>query len=201
MPKVSDEHREARRRQILEAAMRSFLRGGFQESSMSDIIAESGLSAGAIYGHFASKSEIVAAVASEVLEGGLAAMKEMREPDGTPSHPLDLIQRLVAGLMERAGGTALPVQVWGRAVIDPELRAMFGTVVPAIRAVIADQIALWMHETCGVPDDVAVARGAELAPLMTGILQGGITQAELLDGFDLTAYLALAAPLFEPPAA
>ena len=50
MPKVSEQHREARRDQIVDAALRCFSRKGFQRTSMADIIAESGLSAGAIYG-------------------------------------------------------------------------------------------------------------------------------------------------------
>ncbi|MGN6126918.1 MAG: TetR/AcrR family transcriptional regulator [Humibacter sp.] len=197
MPKVSDEHRMARRRQIVEAAMRSFLRGGFQESSMSDIIAESGLSAGAIYGHFAGKSEIISAVASEVLAGGLAELQEARRPDGTPTHPLDFVRRLVWSLTERVGGTALPVQVWGRAVIDPDLRALFGTILPALVTAIADQTALWMREVRHLSDDEATRRGAELAPLITGMLQGAIVQAELLDEFDLASYIEPARAMFE----
>ena len=54
MPKVTDEYRIAKREEIADAALRAFRRKGFQGASMADIIAESGLSAGAIYGHFAS---------------------------------------------------------------------------------------------------------------------------------------------------
>ena len=197
MPKVSDEHREARRRQIVEAAMRSFLRSGFQGSSMSDIIAESGLSTGAIYGHFAGKSEIVSAVAIEVLEGGLSEMKEARDPDGAPTHPLDFVLRLVTSLTGRVGGTALPVQIWGRAVVDPDLRELFGTILPEIVAAVAEQTALWLHEVRGLGDEQARTRAEHLAPLVTGMLQGAVIQSELLDEFDLAAYLAPARPLFD----
>ena len=49
MPKVSQEHRDARRAQILRAAAACFERKGYQRTTMADIIRESGLSAGAIY--------------------------------------------------------------------------------------------------------------------------------------------------------
>ncbi|WP_456846025.1 TetR/AcrR family transcriptional regulator, partial [Cellulomonas sp. P5_C6] len=67
MPKVTEEYRVARRDEIADAALRAFRRKGFQATSMAEIIAESGLSAGAIYGHYPSKSAIVVDVASRVI--------------------------------------------------------------------------------------------------------------------------------------
>lgn len=61
MPKVSQAHMDARRSQILEAAVACFARSGIHGSSIADICKESGLSAGAIYGHFAGKQAIVEA--------------------------------------------------------------------------------------------------------------------------------------------
>ena len=65
MPKVSDAHRGARRRQIIDAAVACFAREGFHRTSMLDIIKESHLSAGAIYRYFAGKDAIVEAIAEE----------------------------------------------------------------------------------------------------------------------------------------
>ena len=65
MPKVSDDYRASRRQQILDAAVECFARQGFHRTSMQDIFDESGLSAGAVYGYFAGKDDIVAAVADE----------------------------------------------------------------------------------------------------------------------------------------
>ena len=67
MPKVSQEHRDARRAQILRAAAACFERKGYQRTTMADIIRESGLSAGAIYVYFTGKQDIVRAVAEESL--------------------------------------------------------------------------------------------------------------------------------------
>ena len=68
MPKVTEAHRTARRDEIIGAALRCFAAKGYQRTSMADVIEESGLSAGAIYGYFAGKQELFAAVAGRVLE-------------------------------------------------------------------------------------------------------------------------------------
>jgi TetR/AcrR family transcriptional regulator, transcriptional repressor of aconitase len=54
-PKVTLEHKESTKDRILDAAERLFQRGGYHETSMDDIVRESGMSKGAIYGHFESK--------------------------------------------------------------------------------------------------------------------------------------------------
>ena len=46
MPRVSEDHLLARRQQILDAARVCFLRDGFHNTSMQDVIAEAGLSVG-----------------------------------------------------------------------------------------------------------------------------------------------------------
>jgi AcrR family transcriptional regulator len=69
MPRVSERHATARRRQILAAALRCFERQGFQRTTMQDIFGESGLSPGAVYTYFFGKDQIVREVAVEVLAG------------------------------------------------------------------------------------------------------------------------------------
>lgn len=65
MPKVSEAHKDSRRRQILDAAIECFARRGFQRTSMEDIIRESNLSTGAIYSYFQSKDQIIETLADE----------------------------------------------------------------------------------------------------------------------------------------
>jgi AcrR family transcriptional regulator len=75
MPRVTEAYRESRRRQILDASMECFAREGFHRTSMAQIIAEAGVSAGTIYLYFDSKEQIVEAIAEErhALESALAA--------------------------------------------------------------------------------------------------------------------------------
>jgi AcrR family transcriptional regulator len=65
MPRVSDSHKQARRRQILEAARSCFAKRGYQTTTVRDLEAASGLSSGAIFNYFASKQEIFLALAEQ----------------------------------------------------------------------------------------------------------------------------------------
>ncbi len=64
-PKVSEEHMEERRQQILDAAVRSFSRGGLHQTTIEDIRLEAGLSRGAVYHYFKSKEEVFEALMDE----------------------------------------------------------------------------------------------------------------------------------------
>lgn len=70
MPKISAEHREKRRAQILDAAWRCFYRNGVQPTTMEEIIAESGLSASAMYRYFkGGKDDIILNAIAASLQG------------------------------------------------------------------------------------------------------------------------------------
>src|ERR1700761_4592062 len=81
MPKISQQARDARRDQILSAARRCFLRDGFHSTSMQDLFAEAGLSAGAVYRYFASKDEVIAAIAEDNMRAVLAMISEVVDED------------------------------------------------------------------------------------------------------------------------
>src|SRR5260370_1091304 len=68
MPRLTARTRDARRQQILAAAQRCFTRNGFQATTMQDIFAEAGLSAGSVYSHFTGKDEIITAIADDVID-------------------------------------------------------------------------------------------------------------------------------------
>lgn len=60
MPKLRPETLAARREHILDAAERCFARSGFHRTTMAEICAEAGISAGALYVHFPSKEALIA---------------------------------------------------------------------------------------------------------------------------------------------
>jgi len=65
MPKVSAEHTEARRRQILEGAQRAFARYGYDGATVAKIEEETNLSRGAIFNYFDSKQDLFVELAVE----------------------------------------------------------------------------------------------------------------------------------------
>lgn len=64
-PKVPNAYLEARRAEILQAAVQCFLKKGFHNTTMQDIYKASNLSPGAVYNYFSSKEDIMVAAARE----------------------------------------------------------------------------------------------------------------------------------------
>ena len=65
MPKVSQEHADARRRQILDGARRAFAHHGYEGATVVRLEEALGLSRGAIFNYFGSKSDLFYALAEE----------------------------------------------------------------------------------------------------------------------------------------
>ena len=76
MPKISEERRAERRDSIIQAARECFARKGLHTTTMDDIIRQSGLSAGAVYGYFTSKEQLIFAALTPAM-AGLAQRKAM----------------------------------------------------------------------------------------------------------------------------
>lgn len=188
MPKVTEEHRAARRHQIAQAALRCFARSGFQQTSMADIIAESGLSAGAIYGHYKSKEELIELAVSEVLDARFLEVAEARRARPALS-PGALVRMLLDGIAAQVGDLQLLVQVWGQIPINPRLAQMASRVGDRVRGMFADYLADWYRTEAGMTAAEAEARARGDASLYVGIVQGCVTQSVLFDDFDREAYL------------
>ena len=65
MPKVTDAHREERRRQIADGARRAFGEHGYAGATVEVLEREIGLSRGAIFSYFPSKLDLFVALAQE----------------------------------------------------------------------------------------------------------------------------------------
>jgi TetR/AcrR family transcriptional regulator, transcriptional repressor of aconitase len=64
MPKVSEEHKERRREEILEGAQRAFARYGYEGATVARLEEETGLSRGAIFNYFENKEALFVALVS-----------------------------------------------------------------------------------------------------------------------------------------
>jgi AcrR family transcriptional regulator len=97
MPKVTEEHVEARRRQILSAALRSFSREGFHRTTMQDIFREAELSPGAVYSYFAGKDELIRAIIGAMM-GFVAETAELFSdplPEGRLRSPAEALVEVI----------------------------------------------------------------------------------------------------------
>ena len=189
MPKVSEAYRAARRAEILESAIRAFARRGFQGTSMAEIIAESGLSAGAIYGHFASKTDLILGVAHRVVGARVGDVERMLAQERIEP-PATLLRMLLAGMVRELGSTALIVQLWGEAVNMPDIRELTRDVFGRLQAAFHSYIAAWQRQEHGLDADAAAAIAAGQVPLFLSAAQGFMVQSALVADFDADAYLA-----------
>ena len=78
-PDVSEE----RKTQILTAATKVFTEQGFSDARMDDIVAESGLSKGALYWYFDSKESIIVSILDQVFDWETAHLRELLEREET----------------------------------------------------------------------------------------------------------------------
>ena len=62
MPKVTEEHKEARREQILAGAQRAFARHGYEGATVARLEEETGLSRGAIFNYYENKEALFVAL-------------------------------------------------------------------------------------------------------------------------------------------
>lgn len=179
MPKVTQQHMDARRKQILDAARRCFLRDGFHSTSMQDLFAESGLSAGAVYRHFTSKDEMILAIAEENMRDVLditvavAVSRQGQSMGEVMAELLDVIRAKSAE--EDVAGLA--VLVWAEAMRNRSLADKLDHLMGGIRANLVTLVRE-NQERGGLPTS-ATAEG--IAATMLSVLPGYILQVALLD--------------------
>ncbi|OLT43704.1 hypothetical protein BJF86_13885 [Serinicoccus sp. CNJ-927] len=127
MPKITDERRAERRQQILTAAFTCAAHEGFHRMTMADVIQASGLSAGAVYGYFRSKDELILALADTAISQIEPAFAALADQEPLPSIP-EVVGLLTAGI-EQAGShepdlTRVAVTAWAEAVRNPAVGAI-----------------------------------------------------------------------------
>jgi AcrR family transcriptional regulator len=128
MPRVSEEHRTARREQILSAMLRCVARDGFHRTTMAAVVAESGLSAGTAYLYFKGKDDLIRAIAELVVGEGLSVLLDGATAEVPPPHQMlsTVLERVLA--MGQQRGVELhrvALQAWAEAARDAEILAIY----------------------------------------------------------------------------
>ena len=130
MPKVTEEHAEASRRQILSAALRCFAREGFHRTTMQDIFRESDLSPGAVYSYFTGKDELIGGIIGEFMGFVREATALFIEPlpDGELRGPGEAVAFVIESFQDFELGTVeerarVFPHLAGEQLRDPQLNA------------------------------------------------------------------------------
>jgi TetR/AcrR family transcriptional regulator, transcriptional repressor of aconitase len=189
MPKVSQSYRDARRLEILDAAMVCFSRQGFHRTSMQDIVKESNLSPGAIYNYFKSKDDIIVAIANDRRAVERVLLSEARKQPNVVAvltRLRDVFFGELPGPKERRR-RRLSVQLWAEAQRNPKIRKIvrrgMSSARHLLRAIISE--ARRKGEISKQIDPDAAAR------FMIASFQGFVLQTELDDPVQLRTYAKL----------
>jgi AcrR family transcriptional regulator len=172
MPKISDAKRETRRQQILDAALRCFSRDGFHNTTTADIVRESGVSQGALYLYFATKEDIILALAddrhqNEAIINALA----QREQDPVQGL-LSLIELYADGLADqtRLDARRVGIQGWAEALRSPRIHESVIEGLNTVRAAIVRLIERGQHTGQIRPEIDAEALSRVLIALFQGLV-------------------------------
>ncbi|WP_067823538.1 TetR/AcrR family transcriptional regulator [Nocardia inohanensis] len=182
MPRVSAEHLERRRQQILDAAQTCFARKGLHTTTMQDVFTESGLSAGAVYRYFKSKDDIIAALTTEATVDLRAALTEAVYSDPLPTPPelIRTIAETIVRLSESDGPVRLIPQAWALALTDANIADYVRTNIGGIRR-LWREYAERMRELGWLPADTDLDA---VAMAFLGLLPGFILQHLILGDTD-----------------
>ena len=160
MPRLTEATKRERRTRIAAAALRCFVRGGIDSTSMADVIAESGLSSGAIYSHFDSKADLLRFTMTSALESRFAFLLE-GSPEGSAATPESLLDRLLAGASADVAQTRMLVQVWAEITKDPDLMAVASENIARLRQQITTSLRPWAEERAQEDGSELAAHTAE----------------------------------------
>ena len=180
MPKISDEHRERRRRQILEAAWRCFQREGVQGTRIEQILAESGLAASALYRYFTNKDAIILAA----IEHSMRGLSQILEPlvergdEIGPAAFVGQVSQRVRRFSERSGYNLMSIAVhgWSEAQRNPQVRTLLAAYYAAFRDRLAAKAARWQGLALVRPD----ADPRDVAQALLSLVLGDVVQAAVV---------------------
>lgn len=191
---MTEQYRSDRRAEITAAAARCFATKGVHRTSMADIIAESGLSAGAIYNHFRSKQEITVSVGVSVIKGRLLGAVEELEAEGGPIGPGRLIARALEELsrgstIEGRPLEGLIIQLWAEAAVDDKLLALMQGQIRTIRKSFIGPVKRWAREEHGLSAARAARWSEEVSQILIAMATGYVIQRALFPDFEPRKYI------------
>ena len=190
MPKVTDAHLAARREQILLAAMTRFAEGGFHSTGMAEVIAATGLSAGAVYRYFPSKEALIRAIVEERVLASAKATFEAILAQGV-DNPVDAVAAALE-IVDRVSAqgeidiTRIAVQAWGEALRNTDILDVAQNAYATMRGYLAEATRR-AQQHGRLPSD---ADPAEIAKALLSLVMGYVIQRHIMGDVDREHYTA-----------
>ena len=178
MPRVSQQYKDDQRAEILAAARRCFVRNGFHRTSMQDVFAESGRSAGAVYRYFPKKEDMILAVAAQNLDDVAGLLRTAVHDGAGELGPGEAMAQLLEGVILRHADRQLAtvaLMVWSEALRSPALAEW----LRAAAAAMTDEVAELVRARQAQGRWTGASAEA-LAKVIISILPGSLFQMALL---------------------
>ena len=137
MPRLTEATKQARRRQIIDAAFTCFTAKGYTHTSMTDIIKESGLSSGSIYSQFSGKGDILYATVQQRIDMIAAAYGELKDPS-----PRDIMRMIFATSTVEANFTSM-LRIRLESFTVPEVQESTNTLFTTLHDIVAQSLIPW----------------------------------------------------------
>ena len=191
MPKVTEKYREARRDEIALAAIRCLERKGVRETSIADIVAESGLSTGAIYSHFTNKAELARYIVGRYL---IIRLDEL-EADGLAGvvvPPRETLRAMLGVFTDTGLSPGLVVQFWGEAMVDGDLKAEMTRTAAKLGHALSTAVLPWARARTDSEAEAAALSG-QTARTLIALAQGYMANAAVFGRRDPAEYIESAA--------
>jgi TetR/AcrR family transcriptional regulator, transcriptional repressor of aconitase len=173
VPKISAQYRDERRAHILAAARRCFVRDGFHQTSMQDLVREAGMSSGAVYRYFASKDAMIVAIAEENLDQIVAIVQESVRHGTDLGAALAATLEFVSARHAEDGFAAIALVVWSEALRNPALAARLQESFDAAGEALAETA------RAGAPTATVVLTPDVLAKTLLCVLPGYLLQVAI----------------------
>lgn len=188
MPKISDAQRAAVRGRIIDATIDVASRKGLVDLAISDIIRESGMSAGAIYGHFDGKDALLIEVAERVMIGRSAELMALAHTTPLPT-PAQLLRRLIDAMPPEIVDGGLVLQIWGAAGAGGSMRPVAMSAVEKLMKGFEVYLTEWFVAR-GATRRSAGARARKQVAAFLGLAQGYLVHRAVLGPEASDRYLA-----------
>lgn len=173
----------SRRAGIIQAARSVFVQKGYSQSSISDVIAAAGLSAGAIYNHFTGKTELMVA----------AATVDLSVFDTTPHElPWDYVERCLRVLRDNSALARILALTWGEATIDPRLREVSEGQLLELRGRVVESYRAWGNAELEMTDSEREGWLELVGAAVLSVLTGFVVQSTTVTDFDAESYFEFA---------
>jgi AcrR family transcriptional regulator len=179
-PLTRAERREQTRDDLIGAADRCFVEGGFHPTSLDQIAASAGYTKGAVYSNFVSKEDLFFAVYERRAAAAEAEMADLLADD--PAAGLERISADTTGRRGRDDGwLAVFFEFWAHVIRHPELRGRFAEIHRRVQLPVAAALERVAAERGVELPDAALPLAVTSGAMQIGLALERLTQPEVVD--------------------